>query len=670
MRFRKRKAFRSFRGKLDAEAFLRDVIGARNMMIHGDEIIHSCPLPFGQHTTGDSNPSAALNKESLLWNCFRCLAGETKVITAEGTVPIRDLAGGFYELLTTEGKWVKAEILSFGVQRLMKVTLTRNRRVKTIFATPEHEWFLQVKGKRTRAKATTAQLLPGHRLRPVVPERRENLRLDSEGVRHGFVFGDGTRSSRWTRVMLCGKKDAALASWFTGYPTSQGSHGPWINHLPGHFKEMPSLEDNPSYLYGWLAGYFAADGCVSQDGQIILASARRSNLEFVRMVADRLGIMTFGIGSQTRMGFGPRPSDLFFLRFVGSTLRFEFFLIDIHRKRFQAKASRFERIGWTVRSVEETSRVEEVFCAIVPGTHAFALEDHILTSNCGGGDIIWLTQTVLNLESNAAIAVLRGQLVPEDPGVQDFLKELEELFAANEELSWSMPEYSEVLLGPWKCHATYLDERGVSRDVQRRMRTGVDVNHQDKIGETWIGQPRLVIPHFFLGKLRGWQKRKLADWQLGPKYRSSPGFPKLWSLYHWDEVKKDEPVFVVESPMSVLMLLTHGFENCAATFGTPVSDEQIELLRGCDDVWLWFDGDSAGDKAFTEASQRLSDYTRVMTLPIPRDKDPANLSLEEIKQAVAERVPSFLREEVEYAKVRGQRTDRRHTSRARGRRRT
>src|SRR5262249_27697143 len=40
--------------------------------------------------------------------------------------------------------------------------------------------------------------------------------------------------------------------------------------------------------------------------------------------------------------------------------------------------------GSTVVSVEPTERVEEVYCAVVPGTHCFVLEDNILTGNCGG----------------------------------------------------------------------------------------------------------------------------------------------------------------------------------------------------------------------------------------------------------------------------------------------
>jgi hypothetical protein len=36
------------------------------------ELIHSCPLPFGQHRNGDRNPSASLNWKKLTFNCLGC----------------------------------------------------------------------------------------------------------------------------------------------------------------------------------------------------------------------------------------------------------------------------------------------------------------------------------------------------------------------------------------------------------------------------------------------------------------------------------------------------------------------------------------------------------------------------------------------------------------------
>ena len=68
-----------------------------------------------------------------------------------------------------------------------------------------------------------------------------------------------------------------------------------VHHLPAFFKEHPPLDESPSYLYGWLAGYFAADGCVAADGTVILNSAHKENLEFVRAICARLGIGTYGI---------------------------------------------------------------------------------------------------------------------------------------------------------------------------------------------------------------------------------------------------------------------------------------------------------------------------------------------------------------------------------------
>jgi len=39
---------------------------------------------------------------------------------------------------------------------------------------------------------------------------------------------------------------------------------------------------------------------------------------------------------------------------------------------------------WKVVSIDETDRFEEVYCAVVPGSHSFTLESNLLTSNCGG----------------------------------------------------------------------------------------------------------------------------------------------------------------------------------------------------------------------------------------------------------------------------------------------
>jgi hypothetical protein len=156
-----------------------------------------------------------------------------------------------------------------------------------------------------------------------------------------------------------------------------------IHGLPLEWKvQRPPLDSPPSVLYGWLAGYFAADGDVGKTGRPTLASANRDNLEFVRLAAQEVGIGTFGIRKRMRLGRGKEVSAIYLLGLMRGDLDADFFLIPAHRARFAADRGAAERRGWNVVSVRATGQVEEVYCAVVNGTHSFALEDNILTGNC------------------------------------------------------------------------------------------------------------------------------------------------------------------------------------------------------------------------------------------------------------------------------------------------
>jgi len=54
---------------------LLEEFGAQNISEHGDEILHSCCLPFGHHRNGDQNPSANLNWRKLTYHCHGCGEG-------------------------------------------------------------------------------------------------------------------------------------------------------------------------------------------------------------------------------------------------------------------------------------------------------------------------------------------------------------------------------------------------------------------------------------------------------------------------------------------------------------------------------------------------------------------------------------------------------------------
>lgn len=360
--------------------------------------------------------SAALN------NCFR---GDTEIITREGVKTIGSLVGTTQELLTTDGKWVKAPIKSFGKQELYKLTLERSGVTKVIYTTADHRWFARdrrfkeaiasntmlnnVDGDvavqtRTRSSAyqefTTVELRPGvHRLRYIFGQGIQgNVRPSPFGVAHGIAYGDGTTGSDsescGTYLYLCGKKNEELLEYFPNSPTSfdssKGNEGAVrVADLPRFFRRPPSMRESKNYLYGWLAGYFAADGKINKKGNCVkISSSKYEDMALVRDVCCVLGIGTYSI-SQSVHTVNHKGN---LKKFVGyeiglmtSHLKADFFLLSEHRSRFEKHTSYRNRpvYGWKVVSVESTGEVDEVYCPEVPNTNAFALADNILTGNCG-----------------------------------------------------------------------------------------------------------------------------------------------------------------------------------------------------------------------------------------------------------------------------------------------
>src|SRR3954465_5275217 len=150
-------------------------------------------------------------------NLFHCLAGETGVLTEAGTIPIRQLAGKTVRVLDRNSAWVEAPFKSYGVQRLMKLTVTRNGRTKVIHATDEHRWFVSSGKTRTdRREVITRDLRPGARLATSFPRPRvlhPATRPSPFGVARGLVYGDGTGAGAGSIANLFGAKDAQLAHY-------------------------------------------------------------------------------------------------------------------------------------------------------------------------------------------------------------------------------------------------------------------------------------------------------------------------------------------------------------------------------------------------------------------------------------------------------------------------
>src|SRR5205807_10253530 len=110
---------------------------------------------------------------------------------------------------------------------------------------------------------------------------------------------------------------------------------------------------------------------------------------------------------------GRAPSPLYRVHFITEDMDERFFLLDEHKLRFAGAKKAWVRRGWVVQSVELTDRVEEVFCAVVEGTHNFTLEDNILTGNCFGcqakGDVITFVREMQHLEFAEAVEYLAAK---------------------------------------------------------------------------------------------------------------------------------------------------------------------------------------------------------------------------------------------------------------------
>jgi DNA primase len=73
----------------------------------------------------------------------------------------------------------------------------------------------------------------------------------------------------------------------------------YIGGMPNFFRELPDIRENKAYLYGWLAGYFAADGHIDKRGSVMINSSKKEDMLFVQDVCGVLGIACGEIDSQT-----------------------------------------------------------------------------------------------------------------------------------------------------------------------------------------------------------------------------------------------------------------------------------------------------------------------------------------------------------------------------------
>jgi hypothetical protein len=249
--------------------------------------------------------------------------------------------------------------------------------------------------------------------------------------------------------------------------------------------------------------------------------------------------------------------------------------------------------------------------------------------SCGGGSIIWLVENVLDVSRNEAINRIKNYSEGLRPiPTELFITKLDKLLKEQNLVKELMiPKYSERILDEWIEPSEYLLERGVSYEVQKQMKTGIlePAYELDKTTKEVVQVQRNVLPHFIGNDLVGWVSRRLDDTKNVAKYKNTRGFPRKYSLYNLNNIVDNHHCYIVESPMSVLVLKSRGINDICASFGAQISDEQVKLLRRFDNITIFLDGDKAGREGANGLYGRLREYAHVRIINTPDGADPVDL---------------------------------------------
>jgi DNA primase len=283
-----------------------------------------------------------------------------------------------------------------------------------------------------------------------------------------------------------------------------------------------------------------------------------------------------------------------------------------------------------------------------------------------GGDVIKFVQTFESVDFMEAVKILAKSVnleIPafkEDKGAED-IKRKKELYGA---ICVDTAKFYHLnLSSDGATHALkYLQNRGVQKSAVTKFGIGVSTGFkelvkflQDKgynledcvaagvLSKSGAGHyfdalgERLIFPIINVyGAVVGFGGRVLDKNSTFAKYKNTAAgllFDKSKNLYAINLIKKLKQtapisgIIVVEGYMDVLSLVQAGFSNCVASMGTSLTPEQARLIkRFCDDVFISYDGDAAGQAATLRGLDILKkEGVNVKVVVLPEGLDPDEL---------------------------------------------
>lgn len=177
--------------------------------------------------------------------------------------------------------------------------------------------------------------------------------------------------------------------------------------------------------------------------------------------------------------------------------------------------------------------------------------------------------------------------------------------------------------------ATAMEKRGLDR--LSVIRYGVRWRPDTK---AWIFPIRTPS-----GKLLGWQEKSKEAVRNRPM-----NMEKSLTVFGAEHLRPCERAVLVESPLDVVYLHGLGYEDCFASFGANVSDEQMRLLdEYAESIVVALDHDEAGEKCSWRLREEFGkSKTRLLFLHYDvqtEAKDPGEMDAEEAVWSVENAIP-------------------------------
>ena len=275
-----------------------------------------------------------------------------------------------------------------------------------------------------------------------------------------------------------------------------------------------------------------------------------------------------------------------------------------------------------------------------------------------GGNVVQFVEEMEHLTYREAVEYLARQIhmpIPEtqeDPDYERRRSQRERLLGANKAAArwyhaqlW-LPENQRILdylhkrglddgtirkfgLGAapeeWDALTRALEQQGYTQDELRL--AGLTVVKQETRFDMF--RSRAIFPIIDAqGQVLGFGGRAMGDAQ--PKYLNTsdtPVFNKRKGVYAANLLRKQRDlkrVILVEGYMDVVALIQHGVNGVVATLGTALTNEQARLLkRYAPEIWVSYDGDSAGQHAIMRALEIFEqEDIRARVLFFPDNLDP------------------------------------------------